>query len=228
MPVSKQMADIYNMHMSCYRKRLNKPYKYRTKFEEFETSKPEEYSYMMKLERILNSNPQINWRLYFHAPYEIYKGKEYFNLQFYTTMAAIKPYNLYTKQLNAKLPDNDMQLHFIKDSLKFIKNFCNEQKISLSDYLRYREFVTLSWATHIAECKVSPYVIIGFELFGVFVYDVLFNMAEDERELLIGDFATDFNLYKTNYNNSKIGKTFIIKGLKQINININEYLKTVS
>jgi len=222
------MVDIYNLHLSTYKKHQNKPFKYRINFDDFETERAEDNSYLMKLERILNSNPQINWKLYFHAPYEIYNDKEYFSLQFYTTMAAIKTYNLYTKQLNARSPDNDVQLEFIKESLRFIKEFCITHKIGLNNYLTYREFVTLSWATHIAEYKVSPYAILGFEIFGVFVYDILFNMAGDERDLLIEDFVTYFNLYKSNYDKSKIAKVFIRNGLKKINNNINDYLKSIS
>lgn len=228
MPVSKSMADIYNLHLSSYKKHQNKPYKFKVNFENFEEEKPEEYVYLIKLDRILSSNSQINQYLYFQAPYEIYKDKEYFSLQFYTTMAAIKTYNLYTKQLNAKLPDNDDQLQFIKESLKFIQNFCITHKLNLSEYLIYREFVTLSWATHIAECKVSPYVMLGFETFGIIVYNLLFNMAPDERELLLEDFVENFRLYSSNYKKSKITKVFVTKGIQQINKNINEYLKSLS
>jgi len=69
----------------------------------------------MKLEKILGTHNHINRRLYFEAPYEIYTDKNYFDLQFYTTMAAIKTYNLYTKQLNAKKPDCRSQIEFINE-----------------------------------------------------------------------------------------------------------------
>jgi hypothetical protein len=228
MSITKDQKRIYNLHLSTYKKRQNKPYTLRENFENFSTEHPEDYVNLMKIERFFNNHKYINQRCYFEAPYQIYKDRTFFDLQFYTTMAAIKMYNLYMQQLNEKLPDSQSQLEYVKESLLFIRDFCIENKITLLEYLKFRKALTLSWATHLAEYKITFYVLLGLEEFGVRVYDLLFNMPEDERELLLGDIVEKYAIYKDNFKKSKIAKQFIIAGLKKIDIFIKENLISIS
>lgn len=226
MPVTKEQQKIYNQHLSSYRRHQNKPYTLRENFDDFEKEKPEDYVNLMKLERIFNQHSQLNRRYYFEAPYKIYPDKDYFNLQFYTTMAAIKTYSLYMKQINAASPDSPDQMYYINDSLIFIRNFCIENNITLSQYLAFRKYLALSWATHLADHNISIYVFLGFDYLNLSVYDMFFNMPEDERELLLGDIIENYPIYKDNLNKSKHAKHLVIEGLKGINKYIKNNLKS--
>jgi hypothetical protein len=224
MPLTENQQKLYNLHLQSYKRHQNKPYRIRENFDNFEKEKPEEYSWLQKLDQLFTSHPQLNVKLFFEAPYRLYDDEDYYSLNFYISHAAIKTYTTYLKQLEDQSPDNSFQLEFIKDSLEFIKNYCLEQKINLVQYLEKIEQVTYMWAVHIAEHKISPYAIIGFRYFNIPIYDKIFDMPADERDMLISDLANNYRIYENRLENTKTAKIFVIRGISIISQIINNKL----
>ena len=121
MEISHNLKGIYNLHLSTYRTNKNKPYKIRQNFDNFAEEHPEDYKHLLRIEKLFSMCPAINRRLYFRAPYHIYKDKEYFDLRYFTTQSAIKSYNLLLKEHEGQSPDSPSQIEFIKESLFFWK-----------------------------------------------------------------------------------------------------------
>jgi len=216
---------LYNLHLATYKRHQKKPYTHRMNFDNFEREKPEETLWLLKLEKFFTNYSKINIKQFFDAPYVIHEDKDYFSLEFYTAQAAINTYRLYMKQAETQLPDSICQLEYIKDSLKFIKEFCIKQKIRLVDYMFYKEGLTYSWAVHIAEHKTSIYAIMGFSLYTPEkIYDHMFEMPDDEREMLLGDIVNNFPIYKAQFEKSVTAKQLLIKGQEVINKEIEKSL----
>lgn len=226
MDINENQRNIYNLHLQTYRRFQNKPYKLRENFDDFDINKPEEYLWLQKIDQLFRTHPQINKKLFFEAPYRLYEDQTYFSLNYYTSQKAIKSYTLYLKQINEQLPDNEFQLEFMKDSLVYIKKYCIEKKIDLVQYFDMIEQVTYSWAVHLAEHQVSPYVIVCFTFFNIPVYDKIFDMSVDERIMLIPEFADNYSLYKKRLLESNKAKKFLMNGIKLISENINRSLTT--
>ena len=155
--------------------------------------------------------------LYFKAPYELWKDKEYFPVDFYIKPGAIKAYTTYKTQLQQQNPDLDESLEYIKKSLLFIGRYCEENKISINDYISNKIGSTYTWMKHIRNGSISPYVIFGFN----YIDDIMSNTPMDERSLLLGEFANKFYHFKEKYNKSKLAKQLVTIGLNRIKNKLN-------
>lgn len=194
MEVSEFQKIIYNDHLAIYKRVQKKPYTIKKDFNDFDKTKPHEFNSLLKLETFFINHSNVNRRLFLESPYMLYKDKNYFDLSFYTTQAAIKCYTTYLKQLDLMNPDNDEQIQYIKDSLRFIMDFCLQQKIKLIDYPEFKEQVMYSWCVHMAQNMISPYVILGFNYFGKDIISIASNMSIEEREMVIPQFC-DYSIY---------------------------------
>jgi hypothetical protein len=226
MSITENQKRIYNLHLKISRSSQKKPYRLRENFETFEKEKPEEYLWLQKIDHLFTSHPQINEKLFLSAPYHLYDDEEYFSLNYYTSQAAIKAYTTYLKQISDKSPDSPFQLEFMKDSLEFLKGYCIEHHIDLVQYLKKIEQVTYIWSVHLAEHKISPYVIIGFKYFNIPIYDTIFSIPEDEREMLISELANNYRIYQNRLDNSELAKKFLIAGINIISQGIIKHLQS--
>jgi hypothetical protein len=226
MSVTVNQQKIYNQHLASYKQRQGKPYTQRANFESFSEDKPEEYLALMKLDKFFTNHPYVNRKLFFNAPYYIHSDREYVDLCFYTSQAAIKCYTLYLKQLEEQSPDSDSQMEYILDTLAFIRDFCIEHKIGLRDYFKHIDGVTYSWAKNYAANNTSIYVLYGFEFFNIQVYNLMIGMPPDERALFFEDALNNHVNIKEKLNKSKKAKQLIIKGIQEIDKIIKEHLKT--
>ena len=78
---------------------LNKPFKLRKKWEGFDEK--EDYIYIKKLANLFSRHHNIDIDEFFIAPYKVYQDETSHPLKFYTTMRAIKCYEIHmTKKLN--------------------------------------------------------------------------------------------------------------------------------
>lgn len=227
MPLTEDQKRIYNHHLSTYKRYQQKPYTLRQKFDEFQEENPEHYNALVKLESFFKNHQQVNRKLFFDAPYEIYEDCDYFDLAYYTTQKAIKCYTVYLKQLNTQSVDTPSQLQFIKDTLSLIKEYCIEHKITLVQYMSFKDGLTFAWASHIASNQTSFYVILGFNYFNFNVFDHMFEMPDDERTMLLGNIVENYLIYKTKLDDSKSAKRLVIEGLKTIEKSINKHLQLV-
>ena len=201
--------------MAASRSHQNKPFTIRKDFENFDTEKPEDYLAILKIEQIIKSS-NLNPKVYINAPYLVYKDTKYFDLPFYTTQKAIKAYSVHIKGMKQKLPDDKEQLEFIKDSLIFIKEYCIKKNIPLDKYFSQMEGIAPAWAIHLVTYKISIYLFIGFELLGVPIRDIMYDLHPDDREMYLGNIDETYPKYKANIMNSTIAKKLIKEGVSRI------------
>ena len=140
---------IYNTYLKISRVQNDKPYKLRINFDNFNT---EDANNLNKISRLLTKFKNINLVEFIQAPYTIYNDKE-FNLKFYASQKALKSYTLFQDKL--KLTNPDSILHKLKDSLIYIRDFCNEQNINIDEYINHKTNNISSYLLHLKEHKIT-------------------------------------------------------------------------
>lgn len=210
--MTENEKNIYNIHLRISRSLKNEPFKLRKDFTDFE--KDPRYFIIKKLNEFFDKYKHIEIETFFIAPYIIYKDTNYFSLDYFLTQKAIKAYRLYNLYLQNLHPDTDKQLDFIKQSLKFIYNFCKQEHIKIDDYINYKEKGSLvySWVLHFKEHKICVYVLFCFSNF----QSILYGIPKDEQELFLNDIINSYATFKIRYENSKYAKIFIIQGLEKL------------
>ena len=114
---------IFNKHLAISRSIKNKPFKTRRDFSKIQNT--DKHKFLKRISTLIRKHPEINNNTFFEAPYRLYPDVEYFGLDYFSTMRAVKAYSTYKKQIF--LQDPDSQLESVKDSLKFIAHFCIER-----------------------------------------------------------------------------------------------------
>ena len=194
---------IYNTYLKVSRVQNDKPYKLRINFDNFNV---EDGNYLNKISRLLTKFKNINLVEFIQAPYTIYSDKE-FNLKFYTSQKALKAYTLFQTKLKQTNPD--LILHKLKDALIYIKEFCNEQNISIDEYTNHKTNNISSYLLHLKEHKITIYNL--FELKNYTQY-----MKQKDKQALafmFGErFEYDNNTAYTMYLKSSQAKQLIRAG----------------
>lgn len=203
--------NCYNKYLAVSRSLQNKPFSLRKDFDKFEESK--DYPYVHRLSSFFQRFPQVDHQLYFEAPFKIYPDEKYFDLKFYTSQRAIKTYSIYMKQLQDQMPDSEIQLEFIKKSLRFIAKFCFDNKIKLDEYITFKPANTFSWTKHLKNHEISIYVLFGFDK----LQEVINTIPLDEQRLMLGSNIDDFWKYKTRFHKTVKAKQLVIEGLHRVN-----------
>ena len=122
-------------------------------------------------------------------------------------MRAIKSYTMYKKQIF--LQDPDSQIEQVRDSLKFIANFCIENKIYFHQYPYHRSSDLFTWMQHYKQNKINIYSVMEFTN----IFSSVKSLAEDVQKFFVGEFIEQFqNLYML-YNKSSQLKPYIKKAL---------------
>lgn len=208
--VSKNIERLYNIYLAVSRSSQNKPFKLRKDFSDFYET--EQFVLIKKLERFFDQHPGIKPEIFFKAPYALHPD-QVFDLSFYTSLKGVKCYTMYIKTLHQLPFDHDYHLNFIKQSLKFIKSFCNEQTIQIPDYSSFTANNTFpAWYTHIKDRCIDPVVMFGFQN----TKQIMEQVETDITHLLIGDFNENFYSDLSKFNNSAKAKLLVIRGLKLI------------
>ena len=132
--ITEKEKHIYNSFLYASRKAKNKPVRLRQNFDNIESK--DEVS-LKKLNLLLSKYTHINYSDFFIAPYKVYGSDNYFDLSFFNTRKAIKCYSIYCKDKETQDPDSEDTIDVLKECLKFIYNYCNEQKITLEKYKTY-------------------------------------------------------------------------------------------
>jgi len=203
---------IYNTYLRISRQKQNKPFKLRENFEGFETN--ENYLYVIKLKSFFDRNYTVNIEDFFTAPYEIYEDKDFYNIDFYNTLTAVKVYNLFCNKRNQLDPDNELQINNILRGLKFIKNFCAEKNIPLNKYLLHYEknSVTSSFLIHLKSKDISIYNLFAFKDFDKHYSKFDFDLLR----FILNDIPVNISILRSKFYSSKKGKNIAITGLKII------------
>lgn len=197
--------QIYNKHLAVSRSLKNKPFKLKTNFDDIANS--DKQKYLIRISNLLKKHPEINLQTFFEAPYRLYPDVNYFGLDYFSTMRAIKSYTMYKKQLLLKDPDT--QIESIKDSLRFISNFCVSEGIYFHQYPFHRTADLFTWMVHYKENKINIFSVMEFSN----IFSSAKSLAEDLQILYVSDFVDKFQTLYLSYNNTKTLKPYVQKAI---------------
>ena len=208
--ITEYEKHIYNTFLRVSRSRNKQPFKLRKNFEKVDN---ELYVGLKKVSSFLKRFPHIKIEDYFNAPYNLYPDEQYFPLEYFHSLKATRAYTLAMKQQENLDPDSAEQLTNIKESLVFIKRFCNEKSISPVDYINHKTNNEYSFVLHLKEHKVNIYSLLGYLGFEK-------NIKQRDAEIIkfiIGeDFFNNLPAFRTKLYNSKKAVRLVESGLKKI------------
>jgi hypothetical protein len=201
---------IYNKHLSCSRKNQNKPYTFRKDFSNLDEST---IFFIKKLGMFFNKFKQIDIDEFFLAPYRLYSDEKYFDLKFYISPKAVSTFNLYKKQKETIDPDNIESLEYTISSLKFLRTFCKEQDIQLTNYLNFIEQGKSipAFIEHLQTHKINFYTLMGFTDFNKKMYRYF-----EEYKFILGNVVENLEVIYNQFIKSKKLKVLVREGLKKI------------
>jgi hypothetical protein len=204
--ITEKEKNIYNTYLATSKSCRNKPFKLRKDFSTFTES--ENYIYIQKLSRFFEKHRNIKMLEFFKAPFVIHPEEE-FHLDYFIKPKAVGTYLAYLKSLDALPWDDDYHLNNTIKSLKFIKNFCLNNKFkNFNTYLTYTQNnMYPEWFIHAKERLINYPTIHGFDN----VLQIVGGYDLDIISLFIGDF-------KENYYSNKFKFKGKIKNLVQIGI----------
>ena len=98
---------------------------------------------------------------------------------------------MYCKDKQVQNPDSEDSLNILKDCLKFIFNFCNEEKITLTQYKNYTgvdasEAIPIIF-THLKNHKINFYLLHALDVGSVIKYVVRHQDKNGGIHLLLGN-----------------------------------------
>ena len=207
--ITEKEKHIYNSFLYASRKAKNKPVRLRQNFDSIQS---EQEIALKKLNQLLSKYTHINYSDFFIAPYKVYGSDNYFDLSFFNTRKAIKCYSLYCKDKQVQDPDSEESLDTFKDCLKFIYNFCLEEKITLHQYKDYvEENASLPIVfTHLKDHKINFYTLHALDM------DFIIKKQDEVLTWVISDFFNLYNKTRVKFVSSKTLKEKSKKGLKII------------
>ncbi len=212
MPID-QMSEleklIYNKHLAVTRSLKNKPFRFKKDFSDIVDT--DKHKHLKRLAIFLRKHPDVELNVFFEAPYKLYPDVAYFGLDYFSSMRAIRAYTLYKKMIFLKDPDS--QIESVKESLKFIANFCIEEKILLHQYPHHKISDHFTWMTHYKENKINILSMMEFKD----VYSSVQTLAEDIQRFFVQSFIEQFKKLYISYNNSLKLKPFLRKAVQQLN-----------
>ena len=209
---------IYNTHLAVSRSLRNKPFKLKT---DFTNISPDKQVPLKRLYNFFMRNKEVDMQMYFSAPYKIYTDVEYFDLAYYASLRGVKAYTIYKKQLTETQPDS--QLSSVKESLSFITKFCLDNKINFEVYSNFKSNnLEPEWTYHYKHGKINAYVMMEFSN----IYTTIQDIPEEEKELLLGSFGTNFLEYRTRYMNSKVLRPFLKEAFVKVKLFVDRELNS--
>ncbi len=191
---------IYNNFLEVSKKINNKPVRYRKNFDNFSD---ENYLYINKLSTFFKKFNHINIKDFFEAPYFVYNDN-YYDLKFYLSQRAIKSYTLYNDNYLLNNPDSHRTIEKLKDSVKFIYNFCKEKDISIKNYLNFIEGNYNNFLTHLKERKINIFILFSFKNF-----ESIMNGIDPEIKSIYNSNLIKLNYIRTKYYTSSRAKVLI-------------------
>lgn len=194
---------LYNKHLAVSKSLRRKPFKLKKDFSDIVDT--EKHKHLKRISTLFKKHPELDPDLFFKAPYMLYPDVQYFSLEYYSSLRAIKSYTTYKKTI--MLQDPDQQIESVKNSFKFIANFCVQNKIHLHNYARFQLADNYAWMTHYKQNKINLYCLFEFSD----VFTSLKNLAEDVQRFFVGELLDQFQTLYINYNKSQHLKPYVKK-----------------
>jgi len=153
--------QIYNQYLIALRTSQDKPFKIRKNFDNFSQ---ENIAICKKIAYRLQAYPNINIKDFFNSPYFEDKTAR-IDLKFYAAPKAISSYTRYMKHIESLDPDDIESLTRARDSLLFIKKYCDRNKISIDEYFCEKQESQYSCILHLKDRKTWLYPLLDFRGF---------------------------------------------------------------
>lgn len=206
--ISDKQKFIYNQFLITSRTVKNKPFKKR---ENFDKISDEHKICLYKLETLFNNN-NINQKLFFEAPFAIYKDEDFFPLEFFTTRKAIKCYTEYVKHIEKQDPDSDDCISKCYDACKFIYKYCIEHKMTLNSYKKSQTNSIPLSLVHLKEHNINFYTLHALEISNLVSYT-----TSEMCDFIVPDFSSIYQKTKQSFIKSNKLKNSLRKILSVIN-----------
>jgi len=195
----------FNKHLAVSRTEKNKPFKLRKDFADIANT--DKHKFLKRIATLITKHPEINLDLFFRAPYKLYPDVQYFGLDYFSTMRAIKAYTIYKKQVFVQDPDS--QIEHVKNSLQFIAHFCIENHIHFYQYPYHRNTDLFTWMQHYKQNKINVYSVMEFPN----IFSSVKSLAEDIQKIFVSEFVEQFQTLYTSYNKSQKLKPYVQKAI---------------
>jgi hypothetical protein len=192
---------LYNKHLAISRISKNKPFRPKADFSDIKDT--DKHKFLKRISIFLQKHPDVDHETYFVSPYKLYPDVSYFGLDYFASMRAIKSYTLYKKQQLLENPDK--QIDDVSKSLRFIANFCVQNKIHFHRYPFHKTADLYTWMLHYKQNKINIYSLFEF----TDVHSSLSEISDDTKGFFVHDFATQFHNLKMKYNNSNHIKPYV-------------------
>lgn len=196
---------LFNKHLAVSRSERNKPFRIRKDFTDIANT--DKHKFLKRLSVLFQKHPEINPDLFFKAPYKLYPDVQYFGLDYFSTMRAVKAYTTYKKQVFIQDPDS--QIEQVKDSLKFIAHFCIENNLYFHQYPYHRTTDLFTWMQHYKQNKINAYSVMEFPN----IFSSVKSLAEDIQKIFVSEFVEQFQNLYSSYNKSQELKPYIQKAI---------------
>jgi hypothetical protein len=211
---------LFNKHLAVSRSEKGKPFKLKKNFSDIiDTDK---HKYLKRIAILFSKHPEINPDTFFKAPYRLYTDVQYFGLDYFSTMRAVKAYTTYKKQIF--LQDPDSQIEQVKDSLKFIAQYCIENKLHFHQYPYHRTTDLFTWMQHYKQNKINAYSVMEFPN----IFSSVKSLAEDIQKIFVSEFIEQFQNLYMSYNKSQELKPYIQKAIPVLSNFVERQLTSTS
>lgn len=211
---------LFNKHLAVSRSERNKPFRIRKDFSTIVNT--DKHKFLKRLSILFQKHPEINPDLFFKAPYKLYPDVEYFGLDYFSTMRAVKAYTTYKKQVFIQDPDS--QIEQVKDSLKFIAQFCIENNLYFHQYPYHRTTDLFTWMQHYKQNKINAYSVMEFPN----IFSSVKSLAEDIQKIFVSEFVEQFQSLYSSYNKSQELKPYIQKAIPVLSNFVERQLTSTS
>lgn len=207
---------LYNKHLAVSRSEKGKPFKLKRDFRDI-VGTPK-HKFLQRISTLFKKHPEIEYDTFFRSPYRLYPDVEYFDLEYFSSMRAVRSYTMYRKM--QFLQDPDSQLESCKESLHFIANFCVKEGIHLHQYPFHRNSDVFTWMSHFKQNKINIYTMMEFSD----VLSAVQSLAEDVQKFYVGQFVENFKSLYINYIKSEKLRPYLKKAFSTLNNFINREL----
>lgn len=206
--ISKREEAIYNSYLYASRSAKNKPTRFR---KDFSKLKDVDFVAVKKLSLFFCKHTNINYQDWFIAPYKVYSKDDYYELKFYNTRKALKCYTIYMREKEVSDPDSVENITALKSGLKFVAEFCKENKLTVKQYIFHVTGNMPTCLLHLQEHKINFYL-----LHALGVDKVVKTVESSVLNFLVQGFTNIFTQTRTKFYGSSVLKHKAKNGVKII------------
>lgn len=210
--VTDEIKRVYNDHLIVSRSFHRQPFRLKKNFDKFEEDN--RFKYYAKLAKWFRIHPEINRTIYFEATLFFHKDEKVVPIKEYCKSKSLTNYVEYVKILSTLELDNPKSLQRCVDGFKYIKTYCEEVGINVTDYIQHKETPNSHYVflKHVKQARVSIYSLFPFMDF----FDILKTLYRDSEVWLFYLEDLSPNFYLKRYENSVKYKQLATQALTKV------------